>query len=155
MSRKRSPTTALLTPLGARESVAVRERMMRTLKAGARMLNRERWEKHVDEAERAMDEHRSAFTSFAAAVAAMPALAMDRTRVVRLRPTQMVVDAQLVLDLERALAEAEMLRAELEQLAVEEIEEARNWKLRRVLDQAIVNVQQRLIGSATDRDAQR
>lgn len=119
-----------------------RERAFRAMRHGARRLDHERWQQLVAKAELAVDdEHRFRTSSFSA-TEVLPSLM--RTRPVTLRPTQFVIEAQDVLDLELALTEASMLAAELEEHASEDLDGARRARLLRTIETARRKIADRL-----------
>lgn len=120
---------------------AFRDRVLTAMRHGARRLDIAKWRGLVEEAAKLLEKSHSSLSEFAVCAPSK----LPKSRIVDVRSTQMVVDAQLLLDLERALAEAEMLRVELEEMAAEEITRWRDARIRRQLDEAIVRVQQRLL----------
>lgn len=117
-----------------------RHRYYCALRNGASVLDEARWAKLVDEANFALMTDRPSFSSSAAADSPAP----SRSRMVVLHPTDLVVSAQTILDVEAALALAEELRFEIESVAKDDLDSARRARLVRVIENTIEVVGRRL-----------
>lgn len=119
-----------------------RDRWHRAALAGARSLNRTEWDRMVKRAADAMHEHYARLGRTFVAEPRAPEL--PRRQHVILESTMLVVDAQMVLDLELALTHAEMLAAEIEQLASEDVDSARRARLMRTIERCREAIAKRL-----------
>jgi len=121
-----------------------RRRYYRAIRAGAHALNMERWTKLVDDAETAVSAaHRDHVFD--------PAVdyAKREWRHATFQPTDFVISAQTILDIEAALAIGAELVAEAESLAKDDLDSARRARLVLAIERAIENVGRRLRGAST------
>lgn len=113
---------------------------MRAKMAGARSLDREQWAAAVNASAKQVHERYTGL-SFEPA-APWPSEKLGRPEIVK--AGDVVLDAQLVLDVELALVEAEQAMEEFAQLVDEEVDAARAARLRRKLDEATTRVRRAL-----------
>lgn len=119
------------------------DRVNRLRLIGARTLNRDEWARAVTEAVTAVEARDVAMRGRFDA-SADPILVKHSTRPVWLRPWQLVVDAQLVLGAEMALVEAEELLRRIENLAGDDLDSARRFRLQRTIEQCRDAIAKRL-----------
>lgn len=123
------------------------ERWLRVVEAGASSLDGKRWSATVGEAVKAVEDHdRDLYGPGAFDPASAPRVPRLSARPVYLPPGQVVIDAQTILDVERALTEAQQLADELKALASEDVDLARRARLQRTIDQCREAVARKLRG---------
>jgi hypothetical protein len=119
-----------------------RERYHRARLAGGGHLRDEDWSKTVDRAIEIADASRPTWQEMAAM---SPGFGRKVVEHVALAPGQMVVSAQLVLDVEAALSEANTLHMELRELAEHhDVGVARRERIAAKIEDAIAKIKKRL-----------
>jgi hypothetical protein len=132
----------LLRGTAARSLVSTpRDRVHHALVNGARPLDTDRWLGLVEESARLLERQRPVWADIDPAP-----LINDppKARPVYILPEQVVVEAQLLLDLELALARAEEVSTELRELAAEEIDKTRRTRLQQTIATAIERIEARM-----------
>lgn len=121
----------------------VSDRVNRLRLIGARHVDRDEWAKIVADATARLEERNLRWVSFVAAEVS-PAYTPNKPRPVFVRPDQMVVDVQVLLGVEMALAEAEESLREIEDLARDDIAESRRARLQRTIERVRDTIAKRL-----------
>ena len=98
--------------------------------AGASRLNESRWRQLVDEAIAGLEKRRASWSFIDPA----PASTWRSQRHVAVEEGDAVIPAQMVIDLELALVEAQQLEAEIRELAAEDLSESRRARLLAALE---------------------